>query len=131
MNFRKTLYVLLAINLFAFSLIAQNTPHTVLADEFGRIIEEDLMARLDSFIVQLQNDPNSRGYIHSWGVKQTLDRNERRIKSYLRTRRFPANQFTFVRGEGFETEYVNGGPSDPPRFKFWLVPAGSDPPDMD
>lgn len=38
-----------------------------LFDEFGRIARNDLKARLDNFVVQLNQDPGSQGYIIAYG----------------------------------------------------------------
>ena len=55
MNFMKFLGFVLALNLLVFSLFAQDKPKAKLIDEFGKINEGELLARLDSFILTLQN----------------------------------------------------------------------------
>ena len=58
---RKTFSIFLILS-FVFSVSAQNKEARQI-DEFGNIPCGDLRHRLDSFLVELQNNPQSRGYV--------------------------------------------------------------------
>jgi hypothetical protein len=94
-------------------------------DEFGNIPRDDEKARLDTFAIQLQNEPGARGYIVVYpGPKSRANEAQRRAdraKEYLvGTRGMDPGRVVTVVG--------------PPRAAFavqlWIVPAGADPPEI-
>ena len=98
-------------------------------DEFGDINCEDEYARLDNFVVQLQNTPSSQGYIIFYGGRRFRGRLPRkgeaavraaRLKSYLVNRRGMAAERTVV---------INGGYQETFLVELWIVPAGALPPE--
>ena len=48
---------------FSVSVFAQEKPKAVLVDEFGMVSCEDLYARIDSFQIQLSNNPDKIGFV--------------------------------------------------------------------
>src|SRR5258708_252071 len=56
-------------------------------DEFGDVQNSDLMARLDNFAIQLQNDPTTKGFILIYRSRRDLpglsNRLAMRSKGYL------------------------------------------------
>lgn len=81
-------------------------------DEFSKMPEDELMARLDAFFVSLKNKPNSKGYILIYGSAQANARQETRIKRYIAFRRFGSSAIIFKNAGS-----VKGG-----KTEFWLVP---------
>jgi hypothetical protein len=96
--------------------IVSKVPEPVLVDEFGPLANNDVKNRLDNFFVELNNDPNSTGYIINYGSARDVARRERLIKSHITFRSFPASRIVFV----------NGGVEPQIRTKLWRVPAGAD-----
>lgn len=94
-----------------------------LLDAFGDIQTSDLLARLDNFAIELQNSPQSRGFIVSyaqvnkfpgWPLRRALW-----CKGYL----------TSTRGlDAARIFTVNGGFRDDVRFELWVEPPGAEPP---
>lgn len=98
-------------------------------DQFGDINCEDEMARLDNFVIQLQNMPDAQGYIIFYGGRRFRNRLPRvgdaatragRLKPYLVNRRgIPAERVVVI----------NGGYHDSFQIDLWIVPFGSAPPE--
>lgn len=91
-------------------------------DEFGDIQSSDLMARLDNFAIELQNQPNTRGFIIIYrtrrdlpGLNHTL---AMRMKDYL------ANNRGIDSGRLVN---VDGGIAENLIQELWIVPSGSAP----
>lgn len=91
-------------------------------DEFGDIVISDLKARLDSFAVQLQNEPLSKGFILVYRLRRDLPglsyRYAHRMEDYL------------VNTRGIEKERVvaiDGGEADSFAQELWIVPPGTAP----
>jgi hypothetical protein len=81
--------VFLFLICFAVATAAQEQPKAVLVDEFGNITCGDLSARLDNFIFELQQKPNSVGYVVLSADPTTSSAaNEKYIDGYARWRRF-------------------------------------------
>ncbi|HEV7904960.1 MAG TPA: hypothetical protein VGO96_14045 [Pyrinomonadaceae bacterium] len=91
-------------------------------DEFGDIAASDLIARLDNFAVQLQNDPNTRGFLVVYRTRRDLpglsNRYAHAMKDYLvKTRGLPAERIVTV----------DGGVILCLTQEIWLVPIGATP----
>jgi hypothetical protein len=91
-------------------------------DEFGDILQSDLMARLDYFAVELQNQPKSRGFIIIYRTRRDLAGLNHslamRMKDYL------------VETRGLSREVVvtvDGGIAESLTQELWIVPPGTAP----
>ncbi len=80
-------------------------------DEFGMVTHGDIKARMDNFMVELQNEPTTMGYIVIYGNRSERNRDvvrrETMIRNYITFRNFYASRITFVRGgfrENISTE---------------------------
>ncbi len=73
--------------------------------------------RLDNFLITLQNDPNSTGYVINYGSKREVSRREKLFRTHFRDRNFQTDRIVFV----------NGGIEKRIRTRLWIVPAGADP----
>ncbi len=85
----------------------------VLVDEFGRINLEDLMMRIDNFLVTSQNNPNAKGHIRIYGSNENcfLCRYNfgSLVDAYIKnTRNFPKEKYSIdycdENGEKLRTE---------------------------
>jgi hypothetical protein len=91
-------------------------------DEFGDIQASDLIARLDSFALALQNEPATRAFLIVYRTRRDLrglsNRYAHRMKSYL------------VDSRGIEAARivtVDGGAAECLTQELWLVPRGATP----
>jgi hypothetical protein len=92
-------------------------------DEYGVIRTGDEKLRLDSFTVELQNDPTAQGYLICYGGRRgragAARRRCERARTYLiSTRGIQASRVVTV----------DGGLRDVLTLELWLVPSGATPP---
>ncbi|MGI8639346.1 MAG: hypothetical protein ACR2MG_05265 [Pyrinomonadaceae bacterium] len=88
-------------------------------DTFGDLKPDDIKARVDSFYIELGNNPSAQGYIINYGSARDIARREKQIRDAIRFLRRDPSRVTFVRGgdrgNGIETV-------------FFVVPSGIQPP---
>jgi hypothetical protein len=92
-----------------------------LVDSFGAIMMSDLMARLDNFAVELQNEPASSGVVVAYGAKHKfpgwpLRRAETAVDYLVKTRGLDSSRFSILNGEL----------RDDVAFELWVVPLGAE-----
>ena len=125
MRLRVAVLALFFGALLASAVRAEVEPLTTtrIFDEFGALGHCDLTARLDNFAIQLQNTPNSTGYIVSFGPEGDGPGSGRsqlpRLKDYLVNTRGLADS---------QIKTVYGGRNDvltDPKIQLWIVPAGA------
>lgn len=92
-------------------------------DEYPDIAFDDEKARLDNLAVQLQSEPDARGYIIAYGSRRgrtgEAAARARRAKDYLIT----------MRGiDSGRIVVIDGGLRDQLAVELWLVPSGASPP---
>jgi hypothetical protein len=92
-------------------------------DEYGSITVGDEKARLDNFVIELQNDPTAQGYLLCYGGRGGQrgegPRRCRRAREYMVTTR------------GIDAERlvaVDGGFREVLTVELWVVPSGATPP---
>jgi hypothetical protein len=120
---RRLLTTLLLLALTSVLAQAQQQPAAGgarLLDRFGEIQWSDLMARLDNFAVELQNEPDSRGLVVAYALPHKfpgwpLRRAGSALKYLVMTRGIEASRLSAV----------NGGLRDETEFELWVVPAGA------
>ncbi|HMF57559.1 MAG TPA: hypothetical protein VK619_14550 [Pyrinomonadaceae bacterium] len=92
-------------------------------DEFPSLNYDDLKARLDNLAIQLQNEPDSTGYIIVYGGRTSragqAERLGQRARDYLTQQRNLDSSRLVI---------VNGGLRDADTFEIWLVPQGAQAP---
>jgi hypothetical protein len=91
-------------------------------DEFGDIQASDLIARLDNLAIQLQNEPNTKGFLVVYRTRRDLpglsNKYAHRMKSYLTDARgVPAARIVIV----------DGGVAGCLSQELWIVPPGMAP----
>lgn len=131
---RKTALILFLTLFFALNFFAQddvgltekeNSKIPIKVDEFGRVGNCDLNARVYNFFIELNNNPSVAGYIILYQGKDVLpaeyDSNlmEKRIRNEITFVKLDGNRITFVRG-GFRNEVAT---------ELYLVPNGAIPPE--
>ena len=90
-------------------------------DEFGDIYTSDLKARLDAFVIELQNAPDARGVIVFYGAKNKfpgwpMRRAGMAVDYLVNSRRLGASRVSTI----------NGGLRDDTLFELWVVPPGAE-----
>jgi len=76
-------------------------PHCILpilADEFGRLTNNEIKAYIQATYVRLSTEPESRGYIINYGTDKEIAERERQIRRAVNLLKLDANRLTIVRG---------------------------------
>ena len=133
---KNQLFSFLFLISFVFGISAQ-TQEARKIDEFGNTNCEGYLARMDGFLIELNNLPDSKGYVFVYAGKTLVSynnkgkyigdqnqyvlpyRNEAKsriqaMKTRLRSKNLPNGQINFVES-GFRENYT---------VEFWLVPKG-------
>ena len=103
---------------------ARQQPATArMIDSFGEIQWSDLMARLDNFAIELQNEPGARGIVLAYAVKHKfpgwpIRRAYASVDYLINTRGIDAARLSAA----------NGGLRDKVGFELWVVPPGAETP---
>jgi hypothetical protein len=92
----------------------------VLVDEFGKLPNDDIRGRLDSFFTELSNNPNNQGYIINYGTDKEIAARERLITNHIAFRNFDRSRITLVKG--------GASPDGEPRTKLYRIPPGAENP---
>lgn len=88
-------------------------PEPFKIDEFILVNNEDLLARLDAYVNELQNNPSASGYIIINGDKNSRTNAEKQIKDHFKNR-----------GVNFDSlVFLNGGGDSKTVIELWIVPA--------
>ena len=95
-------------------------PTAPLIDEFGKLSNDDVRARLDNFFIELQNNPNNQGYIINYGTEKEVAAREKLITNHINFRKFDRTRITLVNGGTGTTGEVH--------TKLYRVPPGADNP---
>jgi hypothetical protein len=89
----------------------------ILVDEFGKLSNDEIRAKLDIYFSELSNNPSDTGYVINYGTSREIAARERLIQNHIRFRRFDASRITMVSG-GDST-------SGEPTTKLYRVPTGA------
>jgi hypothetical protein len=118
----RTALVLLLI--FTINALSQKTSEAIPVDEFGDVCSEDLMARMDNFMIQINNNPTARGLVVFHGRTDTEGRNLKLADYIARRPTRPGvglPKLPIIRGENRNKQLI----------QFWLVPPGAPEPKPD
>jgi len=102
------------------SVVVEANVKPVLIDKFERANCEDVLARMDNFMTQLQNDPSATGYIIIYGKPRQIAFVERETRNWIKIRNFDPSRLVFIRGSGT---------GEKAEIELWLVPPGANPPE--
>jgi hypothetical protein len=94
-------------------------PTAVLIDQFGKLPNDEIRGRLDTFFAELQNNPNNQGYIINYGTDKEIAAREKLITNHITFRNFDRSRITLVRG---------GNTGEGPTTKLYRIPPGADNP---
>jgi hypothetical protein len=94
-------------------------PEPRLIIEQGKAVPDEIKAAVDAFYIELNNNPTASGYIINYGTAKEVALREKQIRAAIAFRKYDISRITFVNGGNLGTG---------PRSKYWLVPAGANPP---
>lgn len=94
-------------------------PQAVQVDEFGKLSNDEIRGRLDSFFAELSNNPNNQGYIINYGTDREIAARERLITNHINFRNFDRSRITLVRG---------GDTGEGAKTKLYRIPPGAENP---
>src|ERR1051325_259026 len=117
---KRTLFAILFVLAVCANASARQAGVARKIDEFGEIEWSDLMARLDNFAIEWQNEPNSKGVVVFYSAKH-------KFPGWTR-RRADASLDYLVKTRGLDAarlSVMNGGLRDETTSELWVVPAGA------
>ncbi len=104
----------------------QKIPEPRKFDEFASLAFDDDKARLDTFVIELQNNPDSQGYIILY---QGTDRTSMRQRNVENLRQRTLDYLVKTRGlDPRRIWIVDGGKRAATMYEMWIVPPGAQPP---
>ncbi len=98
--------------------VTDNKPKPILIDAFRQGNREDMMARIDMYLNELQNDPSAKAYIIINSKKSAHIKAEKEIRNYIKLRGLGIKRFVFLFGDG----------DTPALIELWLVQPDAKPP---
>lgn len=112
--------ILVVLLISASALYGQEAiPTPRLFDQFGRVSAEDRSARFDGLLVELQNDPNAKGFVFVYCGKTCrygeVEAHFRGIELKIYGRRFDRSRISVVHGGYRESNEV----------EIWIQAAGA------
>lgn len=107
------------------AIFAQNSSSTKnskaeLSGEFGNAPIGQIRSEMDSFLLELQNNPASQGYVINYGTNKDISAREKLFRNHLIFRKFDSSKIVIVRG-GFR-EAV--------KTELWVVHSGAEMPEI-
>jgi len=91
-------------------------------DEFGDVQPSDMAARLDSFAIELQNNPTTNGFVFAYRSRRDLPGLSSRHVNWIR------NYLVYTRGfQAERIKTIDGGVAPTLGYELWIVPPGAVP----
>ena len=90
-----------------------------LFDEFGKLANDDVKARIQNLYVELGNNPNAQGYIINYGTDREIAVREKQIQDAIKFLNFDGRRLTMIRGGA--NPRGTGAWS-----KVWIIPPGGE-----
>lgn len=95
-------------------------------DEFQSLSFDDDKARLDAFVIELQNRPDTQGYIIMYQGTDRVSQRSRRVETLTkRTLDY------LIKSRGLDPRRIlvtQGGTRESTMYELWIVPPGATPP---
>ncbi len=93
----------------------------ILIDKFTRSNCDEVLARMDAYMIELANNPSDSGYVIIYGKAKQTRFAEREIQNWIKIRKYDPSRLTTIRG---------GSDSERAEIEFWRVPPGANPPEV-
>ncbi len=78
--------------------------------ELGKANTEEIQRDVDAFFIELNNNPDLKGYIINYGSAKMISDRQKQIKSYIAQRKYDLSRITFL----------NGGLSKTIKTEMWV-----------
>jgi hypothetical protein len=114
---RVLFLILVVMSSIAFAQTEEN-PVAKKVEEFGVSPDGYVKVIMDSFYVELGNNPTAQGIIFNYGTDNEIALREKQIQKSIAFRKYDGARITIVRA-GFWKEL---------KTEFWVVPAGAENP---
>ena len=114
---RVLFLILVVMNSVVFSQ-TEDKPKAIEFDEFETAANGYVKMKMDSFYLELTNNPNSQGYIFNFGTDKEIAMREKQIINAIRFRKFDSSRVTIVKAGFWKTV----------KTEIWIVPAGAENP---
>ncbi len=127
---RKTIVGFIFILVFTFFVSAQ-TKEARKFDEISNFCCEDIRTRLDTFLIELQNNPETKGYIIYYGGKNHSVCNVNRLPKHKEINIIVTtfkDQVVFRNQDLGRIVWINGGYRENWTTELWVVPNNADAP---
>jgi hypothetical protein len=93
-------------------------------DDFGKLPNDEVRARMDALFVALGNQPNAQAYLIDYGTDEEITAREKLLRNHIGFRKYDASRISFVR---CGANALGAGA----RTVIWIVPPGAEPPSVD
>lgn len=101
--------------------VARKQEEPRLFDQFGKLPDDEVKARIQNLYVELGSNPTSQGYIINYGTTKEVTAREKQIMKAITFLRLDASRVTLVRG--------GANPNGAGVWtKIWIVPPGANNP---
>lgn len=102
--------------------VLEAKPQAIKFDSFEQTSIGVIELSMDGFFIEMSTrDSGTSGVVVSYGPKRTFDERQKFLMNYVRFHRFDRSRITYVRG----------GNVNPLRTDLWIIPNGSDPPNIE
>ena len=99
-------------------VLSKEKPEASMQSDFGRVPNGQIRMLVDTFFLELQNNPTSQGYIINYGKDREVAGRERLLRNHIVFRQQDASRITFIRGAN-KKEF---------NTQLWIIPEGAEPP---
>lgn len=97
-------------------------PKAFTIDSFGKVTNGNFRSLLDSFLIDIQKrNDETRGIVVNFGSVRAIEARKRLVSNHIAFRKFNPSLISFVRGGNVSLL----------RTDLWIVPYGSDPPNIE
>ena len=118
---KKSIFLIFAVCFIFLSTLSVFSQRLI--DSFEYANAEESMARIDGFMIEMQNNPNATAYFIIYGGKVNkkgeVDVHIKQLPDYLKLRGFDKDRIIII----------NGGFREKLSWDFWLVNPGEEPPE--
>ena len=90
-------------------------------DNFGKLPNDEIRARIDAMFIALGNYPNAQAYLINYGNDKEIAAREKLIRNHVGFRKYDVSRITFIK---CGANALGAGA----RTTIWIVPPGAEPP---
>lgn len=114
----RILFLLLVVMSSIAFAQTEKKPEAIKFAEFAAATNDFVKKKIEAFYIELENKPNSQGYIINYGTDKQIALREQQIRQSITFLKYDSPRVTIVRG-GFWKNI---------KTEFWIVPPGAENP---